>query len=301
MYERITNTGNNNTGKRNTGNNNTGNNNSGDRNTGDWNTGNHNTGHWNTGDKNTGGGNTGNQNVGDENAGNENTGKWNTGHMNAGCRNTGDWNTGDWNSGDWNSGDWNSGNYNTGDWNTCNQSTGCFCTVQRPIMFFNKPTTWSLDDWRKSAARNLLAQIPKTVVEWISFKDMTDKEKAENPSCQTTGGYLRVLEEDNCSQIWWDNLSEKDRNIIKAIPNFDPVIFEQTTGIKISADEFSVLECYDDNVVSAEKQVSSLEKYVSNFLNQFTEKICEYLPSSWAELDEDTLDSAVRTALRTLL
>ena len=186
---------------------------------------------------NTGKDCTGLCNTGDCNTGDWNTGDWNTGDRNTGNRNTGNRNTGDWNTGNRNTGDWNTGNRNTGDWNSCNQSTGCFCTVQQPIMFFNKPSTWSFEDWLRSDARYLMNQIPKKVVEWVYSKDMTDEEKSAHPSHETTGGYLKVLDESECGQIWWDGLSEHNRNIIRALPNFDPDIFEQVTGIKTLPDD----------------------------------------------------------------
>ena len=76
-------------------------------------------------------------------------------------------------------------------------------------------------------------QIPKNVVEWIYEGKMTEKEKEEHPTYKTTGGYLKVLDESECAQIWWDGLSENDRDIIRALPNFDREIFENVTGIKI--------------------------------------------------------------------
>ena len=59
-------------------------------------------------------------------------------------------------------------------------------------------------------------------------------EKAAYPTHETTGGYLKVLDEAECGQLWWGSLSEHKKNIIKAIPNFDAAIFEQCTGIKIN-------------------------------------------------------------------
>ena len=217
---RIVNIGKNCTGRCNTGNRNTGN-----RNTGDWNTGNRNTGDCNTGDCNTGNRNTGNRNTGDCNTGDCNTGNRNTGNRNTGNRNTGNRTT---------------GTRNTGDWNSCNQSTGCFCTEQQPIMFFNKPSTWSLEDWYRSEARSLMNQIPKDVVEWIYEEDMTDEEKAEHPTYKTTGGYLKVLDESECGQIWWDGLSEHEKMVIENLPNFDPKLFRQCTGIDVG--ETTVLQ-----------------------------------------------------------
>ena len=212
-----------NTGNRNTGNRNTGNCNTGNCNTGNWNTGNCNTGDWNTGDRNTGDCNTGNRNTGDRN-----TGDWNTGNRNTGNRNTGNCNTGNCNTGNRNTGDWN-----TGDWNKSSFNTGCFNTEEQKIMLFNKPSDMTYNDWLRSDARYLLNQIPKDVVEWVYEEDMTDEEKVANPTYETTGGYLKVLDESECGQLWWGSLSDSQKNYIRSIPNFDAEIFEQCTGIKV--------------------------------------------------------------------
>ena len=182
----------------------------------------------NTGKDCTGLCNTGNRNTGNRNTGNRNTGDWNTGN-----RNTGDWNTGDWNTGDCNTGDWNTGNRNTGDWNKSSFNTGCFNTEEQKIMLFNKPSDMTYNDWLRSDARYLLNQIPKDVVEWVYEEDMTDEEKVANPTYETTGGYLKVLDESECGQLWWGSLSDFQKNYIRSIPNFDAEIFEQCTGIKV--------------------------------------------------------------------
>ncbi len=186
------------------------------------------TGLCNTGNRNTGDWNTGDWNTGDCNTGNWNTGNWNTGNRNTGNRNTGDRNTGNWNTGNRNTGDWN-----TGDWNRSSFNAGCFNTEEQKITMFNKPSDWSYRNWLNSDARYLLNQIPKNVVEWVYSEDMTDEEKAEHPTHETTGGYLKVLDESECVQLWWDGLREQHREIISSLPNFDPDIFEQCTGIKV--------------------------------------------------------------------
>ena len=84
-----------------------------------------------------------------------------------------------------------------------------------------------------SDARYLLNQIPKNAVEWIYTEDMSDEEKNAHPEHETTGGYLKVFDESECGQNWWDSLSESNRNIIRAIPNFDVDKFEKCTGIKV--------------------------------------------------------------------
>ena len=177
-------------------------------NTGDWNTGDWNTGDWNTGNRNTG---------------NRNTGDWNTGNRNTGNRNTGNRNTGNRNTGDWNTGDWNKSSFNT----------GCFNTEEQKIILFNKPSDMTYSEWLGSDARYLLNQIPKDVVEWVYEEDMTDAEKAAHPTYETTGGYLKVLDESECGQLWWGSLSDRRKEIIKAIPNFDAEIFFQCTGVRV--------------------------------------------------------------------
>jgi len=192
-----------------------------------------NTGKGCTGLENTGNWNTGNWNTGNRNTGDWNTGNWNTGNWNTGNRNTGNRNTGDWNTGNWNTGNWNTGNRNTGDWNTASYNTGCFNTEEQKIMLFNKLSNMTYREWIDSDARCLLNQIPKDVVEWVYEEYMTDEEKAANPTYETTGGYLKVLDESECGQIWWDSLTDDKKNIIKSIPNFDAEIFKQCTGIKV--------------------------------------------------------------------
>jgi len=171
---------------------------------------------------------TGRCNTGDCNTGNCNTGNCNTGNWN-----TGDWNTGDCNTGNWNTGDWNTGNWNTGDWNKSSFNTGCFNTEEQKIMLFNKPSDMTYREWMDSDARYLLNQIPKDVVEWVYEEDMTDEEKAAHPTYETTGGYLKVIDESECGQLWWGSLSDRRKDIIRAIPNFDSDIFFQCTGVRV--------------------------------------------------------------------
>jgi len=191
------------------------------------------TGLRNSGDYNSGNCNSGNCNSGDYNSGNCNSGNCNSGHRNSGHRNSGNYNSGNYNSGNRNSGNYNSGNCNSGDWNDTWFSNGCFNTVEPKIYLFDKPSDWTFWDWKNSEARHLMAQIDMDASKWIQEKDMTDEEKAAHPEHQTTGGYLEKLGTSERAQIWWNGLSDRQRNIIKAIPNFDPEIFRKITGIRI--------------------------------------------------------------------
>lgn len=212
--------------------------NTGDGNNGDFNAGNHNAGHLCTGDNNAGDGNAGFWNVGykntgDRNRGNGNVGDYNLGDCNVGSHNIGNRNIGNYNTGDRNVGHWNSGSYNTGDWNTSSFNTGCFNTEEKKLTLFNKPSDWSYTDWMCSDARGLLNMIPKFVLDWVPEERMSPAEKRANPKYLVTGGYLRILNESECAQYWWDRLPEDKRQIIRSIPNFDAEIFYECTGIRV--------------------------------------------------------------------
>ena len=176
---------------------------------------------WNEGSWNTGRYNAGDHNTGDENAGNYNTGLHNTGCFNAGDYNTGDYNTGNSNKGICNAGDFNAGSHNA----------GCFCTETPKMMFFDRMSDWTFEDWENSWARHLLRSMPAGSV-WIKKEDMTAAEKQENPAYKKVGGYLK--EETDLSgqrQIWWNRLADDDKQVIRSLPNFDDEKFRACTGI----------------------------------------------------------------------
>ena len=184
-----------------------------------------NSGNRNSGNRNSGLCNSGNRNSGDCNSGNRNSGDWNSGNRNSGNRNSGNRNSGNRNSGDWNSGDWNK---------TC-FSNGCFNTESPKIYLFNKPSNWNYSDWLNSDARYILMNCPSNVLSWIWEDDMTDEEKEQHPEYLATGGFLKHIEEETGRQMWWDGLSDVQKDSVMQLPNFDKDIFKEITGISIEA------------------------------------------------------------------
>ena len=233
-----------NTGNSNTGFGNTGNYNSGNYNCGDWNSGNYNSGHHNSGIFNSGSYNAGrcnsglynagNYNIGNCNSGNFNSGSCNSGDCNSGHYNTGKCNSGNYNSGLYNSGNCNSGSHNNGDYNKANFSNGCFNTEEQKIFMFNKPSDWTIEDWRSSEAKKLLDDVQHMAFQRIWSEEMTDEEKEQHPEYKITNGYLRELDKSECGQLWWNTLSDHEKDVIKLLPNFDAEIFKEITGIDIN-------------------------------------------------------------------
>jgi len=202
-----------NMGTHNTNDHNTGVGNSGDHNTGNHNTGDHNSGDWNSGSYNSGG---------------NNIGFWNSGHYNLGSRNSGVGNSGDHNSGNWNSGDYNSGDYNSGDYNT-----GYFCSIDGPVMFFNKP-------WKGThkQARRLIPYVGLPMgCEWVSQEDMTDDEKHE-------GGYLHIHDQKvtEAFPLAWAKMGDRTKQRFLGLPNFDPEVFLACTGVDVTKTQTDIQE-----------------------------------------------------------
>jgi hypothetical protein len=188
----------------------------------------------NSGKGNVGLCNSGDHNRGRCNSGYCNNGGYNSGNYNMGYYNSGECNNGYYNSGYRNTGYYNSGECNSGDWNKTSFSSGCFNTEEATILMFNKPSDWTLRDWRNSKARSVLSTIPKNNFKWISPNKMTDEEKEQYPEYMTTVGYLKEVNNSECNQVWWNNLANEEKDVIKALPNFDADIFKEITGIDVN-------------------------------------------------------------------
>ena len=129
----------------------------------------------------------------------------------------------------------NSGDCNSGDWNKTCFSNGCFNTESPKIYLFNKPSNWNYSDWLNSDARYILMNCPSNVLSWIWEDDMTDEEKEQHPEYLATGGFLKHIEEETGRQMWWDGLSDVQKDSVMQLPNFDKDIFKEITGISIEA------------------------------------------------------------------
>ena len=179
-----------------------------------------NIGNWNSGDWNSGNMNSGNKNSGDFNSGNKNSGDFNSGDFNSGDLNSGDWNSGDFNSGDRNSGNWNSGNMNSGYFNS---------EQPKLINVFNKPC--SIEIWNESKKPQFIYNLILT--KWISFEEMTEDEKINNPKAYLSNGYLKTLSYKESWENAFKEARENDIVLLKNLPNFDSDVFFEITGLKI--------------------------------------------------------------------
>ena len=191
------------------------------------NTGLFNSGYMNSGDRNSGYRNSGDMNSGYMNSGDMNSGYRNSGYRNSGYRNSGDMNSGYRNSGDRNSGDMNSGYMNSGDMNSgifnkTNNSNGVFCNKEPKICIFNIQTDWTLKEFINSKYWDAICSSDFPLTEW--------KPKENTPENGVDGELIVNTYEEACRR-WWEGMTEKNKQIIKEIPNFDIDVFCDITGI----------------------------------------------------------------------
>ena len=189
-----------------------------------------NTGVFNSGDCNSGIFNSGDCNSGIFNSGDRNSGNWNSGSRNNGNWNSGSRNSGDWNSGRGNSGSHNSGDWNSGDWNSGNCNSGFFCTNSPKLRLFNKETDFTMEEFIKTEWYAVLTSGEFNLTKWRAY---TDEEKAQDERKRLISGELITIPYKEACANWWASLSEKDKAIIKTIPNFDANIFAEITGIDV--------------------------------------------------------------------
>ena len=182
--------------------------------------------------------NTGHRSTGHYSTGNYSTGGRSTGNWSTGYRSTGNWSTGYWSTGNYSTGHRSTGNYSTGGWSISNYSTGHFSTEDYSgFGTFDKPCT--VEEW---SAVYKPYWIYFSLTEWVDKEDMNDKEKEDNPSYKTTGGYLRVYGYQEAWRKSYDSVTREEQLKIKDLPNFDKDKFKQISGIDIDEDTTNTIE-----------------------------------------------------------
>ena len=182
--------------------------------------------------------NTGHRSTGHYSTGNYSTGGRSTGNWSTGYRSTGNWSTGYWSTGNYSTGHRSTGNYSTGGWSISNYSTGHFSTEDYSgFGTFDKPCT--VEEW---SAVYKPYWIYFSLTEWVYKEDMNDKEKENNPSYKTTGGYLKVYGYQEAWRKAYDSATREEQLKIKDLPNFDKDKFKQISGIDIDEDTTKTIE-----------------------------------------------------------
>jgi hypothetical protein len=142
-------------------------------------------------------------------------------------------NTGNWNSGNWNSGNGNSGDGNSGNWNSGYGNSGIFNTSEPKMEAFNKKCDMNYSEFREKFGYKDI-EFPLNV--WRDESKMTDEEKKNVKGWSEMGGYLKTLSYKEAWAEGWKEATQEQKDWYKSLPNFDPEIFFEITGIRIDED-----------------------------------------------------------------
>ncbi|WP_228256880.1 hypothetical protein [Acinetobacter sp. WCHAc060033] len=72
------------------------------------------------------------------------------------------------------------------------------------------------------------------LTQWIDESEMSDVEKQENPSFSCTGGYLKKYDYKEAFTKSVTEASKEDRDLIRALPNFNNEKFLEISGVDLS-------------------------------------------------------------------
>ena len=75
---------------------------------------------------------------------------------------------------------------------------------------------------------------------WIPEYKMTEEEKKENPTYETTGGFTKKVEYKEAWKIFWRRTTEENKQKFLYLPNFDPEIFKEITGVDVESKEKTI-------------------------------------------------------------
>lgn len=68
---------------------------------------------------------------------------------------------------------------------------------------------------------------------WLSFEDMTDKEKEQYKQYELQGGVLLRRDYKSACELWWKNIPENEKQAFIEWEYFDKDIFFEITGIEV--------------------------------------------------------------------
>lgn len=164
-------------------------------------------------------------------------------------KNTGENNSGDRNSGNRNSGDWNSGNGNSGYGNSTERETGIFNTTKGKIRCFNKETNLSWEDITHPNFNEFHLN------KWVNESEMTTEEKKAEADFHIRGGYLKTFTWEEAWANYWRDCDDEEKQRVLNLPNFDPTIFKEITGIdtNTSTKKQELLDKADQLIKQAEE------------------------------------------------
>ena len=63
---------------------------------------------------------------------------------------------------------------------------------------------------------------------------MTEQEKEKNPGYEATNGYLKIYNYKEAQAKAWESATDEDKKLLYALPNFNPEVFKDISGIDVN-------------------------------------------------------------------
>ena len=103
---------------------------------------------------------------------------------------------------------------------------------------------------------------------WIDSADMSDEEKSSVKGWSEMGGYLKTLDYKEAWQVAWGKATEKQKNWYKSFPNFDEIIFEEITGIKLNGEDKK-----EELLRKADELISKAEEFKKDVVDTMLKEV----------------------------
>ena len=108
------------------------------------------------------------------------------------------------------------------------------CTEEPECLIFDMPSGMTLREWRGSEAASIMGRIEVDCPEWKSWEALSPEERELHAGLECQGGML--VEPRSTAprfKAWWGSLTDRERGVIMAIPNFDADKWKMITGIEV--------------------------------------------------------------------
>ncbi len=102
------------------------------------------------------------------------------------------------------------------------------------MRFFNKDSEYTYSEFAKKFS---FIYPDLKICSWVSYKDLP-KEK-QTADTKNMGGMLKTLTYHEAWAEYWGRANESNKKWFTTLPNFDPAIFKEITGIDVTTKSLS--------------------------------------------------------------
>lgn len=111
---------------------------------------------------------------------------------------------------------------------------------QQHLQIFNTPVTES--EYESTLKKLRESDVKIALTKWIEEKNITAEDKKNYSTYKELGGCLKVFSYEEAWSTWWSEATQKQKNAILDIPQFNAEIFKEITGIDVEKQDSVAME-----------------------------------------------------------